>query len=297
MKYKIYGSSESVPTFNDDNNGEVVSNSILKNSLNKEIYFGLKDDNDNYDGNLTESSYTLTSTIDGCSATISNIDSTKTAGIIKYTLSKNTTGSTRLITFKYKGTTLFEINQAAGPVDNNTYVYLRYWVFDKSTYENIITSANNTTQLYRFSIGINKEDDNAYISYETWKTSGNIIYHVTNNEDLTNIFNTATSIKNLVDNGTLTYVAGKNFDNNTISSIIKFPTKMYENENTLISVNDNSIVYIYSGKYEATVDANDYYFDKNNIHSIINWGNINNDNVTSIGKYRYNKKLVIKKNI
>lgn len=295
MKYKIYGSSESVPTFNDDNNGEVVSNSILKNSLNKEIYFGLKDDNDNYDGNLTESSYTLTSTIDGCSATISNIDSTKTAGIIKYTLSKNTTGSTRLITFKYKGTTLFEINQAAGPVDNNTYVYLRYWVFDKSTYENIITSANNTTQLYRFSNGINKEDDNAYISYETWKTSGNIIYHVTNNEDLTNIFNTATSIKNLVDNGTLTYVAGKNFDNNTISSIIKFPTKMYENENTLISVNDNSIVYIYSGKYEATVDANDYYFDKNNIHSIINWGNINNDNVTSIGKYRYNKKLVIKK--
>lgn len=90
--------------------GDAVSNSILKNSLNKEIYFGLKDDNDNYDGNLTESSYTLTSTIDGCSATISNIDSTKTAGIIKYTLSKNTTGSTRLITFKYKDTELFKIN-------------------------------------------------------------------------------------------------------------------------------------------------------------------------------------------
>ena len=39
------------------------------------IYFGLKDDNNNYNGNLTESSYTLTSTISGCSATISNIDS------------------------------------------------------------------------------------------------------------------------------------------------------------------------------------------------------------------------------
>ena len=278
----------------DTHTNETLKAHYQSNDL-QTIYFGLKDDNGNYEGKLIESSYELTSTIPGCSATISTIDLTKTAGIIKYTISKNTTSSSRLITFKYKGTTLFEINQAAGPVDNNTYVYLRYWVFDKSTYENIITSANNTTQLYRFSFGINKEDDNAYISYETWKTSGNIIYHVTNNEDLTNIFNTATSIKNLVDNGTLTYVAGKNFDNNTISSIIKFPTKMYENENTLISVNDNSIVYIYSGKYEATVDANDYYFDKNNIHSIINWGNINNDNVTSIGKYRYNKKLVIKK--
>lgn len=304
MGYKRYGSSESVPTFNDDNNGEVVSNGILKNSSKKEIYFGIKKpksaaDSDKPWRELTTDDFDtqITSETGGCSATITknDNDTTNKAGIIRYILSKNTTGSSRLITFKYKGTTLFEINQAAGPVDNNTYVYLRYWVFDKSIYENIITSANNTTQLYRFSLGINKEDDNAYISYETWKTSGNIIYHVTNNEDLTNIFNTATSIKNLVDNGTLTYVAGKNFDNNTISSIIKFPTKMYENENTLISVNDNSIVYIYSGKYEATVDANDYYFDKNNIHSIINWGNINNDNVTSIGKYRYNKKLVIKK--
>lgn len=304
MGYKRYGSSESVPTFNDDNNGEVVSNGILKNSSKKEIYFGIKKpksaaDSDKPWRELTTDDFDtqITSETGGCSATITknDNDTTNKAGIIRYILSKNTTGSSRLITFKYKGTTLFEINQAAGPVDNNTYVYLRYWVFDKSTYENIITSANNTTQLYRFSLGINKEDDNAYISYETWKTSGNIIYHVTNNEDLTNIFNTATSIKNLVDNGTLTYVAGKNFDNNTISSIIKFPTKMYENENTLISVNDNSIVYIYSGKYEATVDANDYYFDKNNIHSIINWGNINNDDVTSIGKYRYNKKISNKK--
>lgn len=304
MGYKRYGSSTSVPTF-DEGEYEAVTAKLQDMNTAKIIYFGIKKpksaaDSDKPWRELTTDDFDtqITSDTDGCSATITQNtnDLTNKTGIITYTLSKNTTGSARLITFNYKGTTLFTITQDAGPVDNNTYVYLRYWVFNKSTYENIITSANNTTQLYRFSIGINKEDDNAYISYETWKTSGNIIYHVTNNEDLTNIFSTATSIKNLVDNGTLTYVAGKNFDNNTISSIIKFPTKMYE-ENTLISVNDNSIVYIYSGNYDATVNANDYYFDKNNIHSIINWGNINNDDVSSIGKYRYNKKISNKKNI
>lgn len=42
MGYKRYGSSESIPNFNDDNNGEAVSNGILKNSSKKEIYFGIK---------------------------------------------------------------------------------------------------------------------------------------------------------------------------------------------------------------------------------------------------------------
>ena len=79
----------------------------------KTIYFGLKDDNGNYDGNLTESSYTLTSTISGCSATILNIDSTKTAGIITYTVSANTGTSIRRIPFIYNNTTLFTIIQAA----------------------------------------------------------------------------------------------------------------------------------------------------------------------------------------
>lgn len=59
---------------------------------------------------------------------------------------------------------------------------------------------------------------------------------------------------------------------------------MYENINTLVPVNDNSIVYLYSGSFEATVNANDYYLSTDNLHGIINWGNINNnDDVTSIG--------------
>lgn len=102
------------------------------------IYFGLKDDNGNYEGKLTESSYELTSTISGCHATISTIDSTKTAGTITYTISKNTTGSTRLITFKYKNTELFKINQ----VDTNTLIYNSEYVYVCAV-TNISNSPNN----------------------------------------------------------------------------------------------------------------------------------------------------------
>lgn len=101
------------------------------------IYFGLKDDNGNYEGKLTESSYELASTIPGCYATISTIDLTKTAGIIKYTISKNTTGSARLITFKYNGTELFKINQ----VDTNTLIYNSEYVYVCAV-SNIASSPN-----------------------------------------------------------------------------------------------------------------------------------------------------------
>lgn len=134
MGYKRYGSNESVPSFNDDNNGEAVSNGILKNSSNKEIYFGIKKpksaaDSDKPWRELTTDDFDtqITSETGGCSATITknDNDTTNKAGIIRYILSKNTTGSSRLITFKYKGTTLFEINQA----DTNTLIYNSEYVY------------------------------------------------------------------------------------------------------------------------------------------------------------------------
>lgn len=296
MGYKRYGSRENIPNF-DEEEYEAVSSQLSDRQTSKHIYFGIKKPKTDPDDKkswreLAENDFNIQikSDTDGCSATITknDNDTTNKTGIITYRLSKNTTGSSRVITFNYKGTTLFTITQDAGPVDNNTYVYLRYWVMDTITTGDIITSTNNTTDLYRFSIGINEEDTDAYISYKTWSSSGNIIYHVTNNKDLTNIFGTATSIKELVDNGTLTYVAGKNFDNN-IKRIIKFPTKMYENINTLVPVNDNSIVYLYRGYFDATVNANDYKLVTDNLHNIIDWGNTIDGDVTSIGKYKLNE--------
>lgn len=134
MGYKRYGSSESIPNFNDDNNGEAVSNGILKNSLKKEIYFGIKKPKTDPDEKkswreLTEDDFNIQieSDTDGCYATITknNNDTTNKTGIITYRLSKNTTGSARLITFNYKGTELFKINQ----VDTNTLIYNSEYVY------------------------------------------------------------------------------------------------------------------------------------------------------------------------
>lgn len=132
MGYKRYGSSDSIPTFNDDNNGEAVSNGILKNSSNKEIYFGIKKpksaaDSDKPWRELTTDDFDtqITSETGGCSATITQNtnDLTNKTGIIRYILSKNTTGSTRLITFNYKGTELFKINQDADSTTTYTVIW------------------------------------------------------------------------------------------------------------------------------------------------------------------------------
>lgn len=144
------------------------------------IYFGLKDDNGNYEGKLTESSYELTSTISGCHATISTIDSTKTAGIITYTISKNTGTFIRRIPFIYNNTTLFTINQAA-PEDyvdvyfqlidiQPGYAYITYTTdnWDSRQHEGtpvkleLICTTNNSSQTI-----------NVYSNYGKWKCSCN----------------------------------------------------------------------------------------------------------------------------
>ena len=120
MGYKRYGNSESVPMFNDDNNGEAVSTGSLKNSSKKEIYFGIKKSKSDADSDkpwreLTTDDFDtqITSETGGCYATITKNDNdpTNKTGIIRYILSKNTTGSNRVIIFNYKGTELFKINQ------------------------------------------------------------------------------------------------------------------------------------------------------------------------------------------
>lgn len=46
-----------------------------------------------------------------CNNNKNDNDTTNKTGIIRYILSKNTTGSNRVIRFNYKGTELFKINQ------------------------------------------------------------------------------------------------------------------------------------------------------------------------------------------
>lgn len=77
------------------------------------LYFGLEDQNGSYEGKLTQTRYDISSDYDGCSAyTINEQGSTSgTALLILCKITKNDSQSSRIITYTYKTTPLFKINQ------------------------------------------------------------------------------------------------------------------------------------------------------------------------------------------
>lgn len=81
-------------------------------STGKQLFFGIRKNN-SIDNDLGDNYYDQLipeSQVDGCSGQLTQ-SSYSNGRTIVYSLSENTTGSTRLITFKYNGTVLFQINQ------------------------------------------------------------------------------------------------------------------------------------------------------------------------------------------
>ena len=91
----------------------------------KDVYLGYEDTNKIFEGNLsfvmTAYSATLDSDVTGCSAKLSRADTT--GALIKYSLNKCT--ADRIITFSYKNTPIFKINQTydnSGSSTTKTYI-------------------------------------------------------------------------------------------------------------------------------------------------------------------------------
>ena len=299
MGYKRYGSSDSIPTFNDDNNGEAVSNGILKNSSKKEIYFGIKKpksaaDSDKPWRELTTDDFDtqITSETAGCSATITknNNDTTNKTGIIRYTLSKNTSGNSRLITFNYKGTTLFIINQNTSINDDDKiYVYFRTWKALTLGNTYVVCTRNDITDLTAYDF-TTSSINNTIINTNT--STDIVLYHVTNNKDISNIFQNKT-IKTLISNKTLTYDSGKNF-NNDENELIKAPIKMIKNvQLQLEDVTDKSKMYVYSGTVDENSHLIKFTFLDNELYNIIDWSNIPESakEIPAVGKYLFNQNI------
>lgn len=292
MGYKRYGSSQSIPNFNDDNNGEAVSNGILKNSSKKEIYFGIKKpksaaDSDKPWRELTTDDFDtqITSDTDGCSATITknNNDPTNKTGIIRYTLSKNTTGSTRLITFKYNGTVLFQINQSPKALEyNSEYVYVctvskisnnpnKIWLFAILT-ENggvpnksdLLNNYKTMTQFDSSYTGNNKNGRTLYFSEKTLPADKTI--QELKNSGVLTVVRENKLIHNtdipyhlvLVNNNA--YNAPYNIQSN-IEDAFKIPYEMYViNQNDTVSSYQKTIFnifdYYYCGIYKFNSNVN-----------------------------------------
>lgn len=81
---------------------------------NKPVFFGLEDSDKKYEGNLTQTTYTISSDCDGCYAiTIDGEPGTSgTALRVLFYVSKNDSENERTITYKYNNIPLFKILQS-----------------------------------------------------------------------------------------------------------------------------------------------------------------------------------------
>ena len=80
---------------------------------NTPLYFGLEDQNENYEGNLTQTRYDLSSDQTGCSAYTKNINQSTigTALQIVVSITKNDSEKQKIITYNYNNIPLFKIIQ------------------------------------------------------------------------------------------------------------------------------------------------------------------------------------------
>lgn len=98
---------------------------------NEPVFFGLEDGDKKYEGNLTQTTYTISSDCDGCYAkTINDAQCTLgTALKILFYISENDSENSRTITYKYNNTPLFKILQSG----------YKYFYFNKVDITSTIT--------------------------------------------------------------------------------------------------------------------------------------------------------------
>lgn len=280
MGYKRYGSSTSVPTF-DEGEYEAVTAKLQDMNTAKIIYFGIKKpksaaDSDKPWRELTTDDFDtqITSDTDGCSATITQNtnDLTNKTGIITYTLSKNTTGSARLITFKYNGTVLFKINQGFAYNSENVYICVvpsisnntkNIWLFAKfndslPTPDQLKSSYSTMTQ---FDPSYTGKGRMLYFSEHTL-TAGKTIKELKESGILTAIQENTTFTTNTSYDTDIPYhlVRVNRTTDNTPYNTLSDKSEAFKKEYLMCSIGDNNTVGSYQHKPKFNVFDNSYYY-------------------------------------
>lgn len=116
------------------------------------LYFGLEDQNGNYEGNLTQTRYDLSSDQTGCSAYKKNINqsTTGTALQIVASITKNDSEKQKIITYKYNNIPLFKIIQSGYNYFYFNKVEIKESLINKSVY--LIANINVSTPIQSTSI-------------------------------------------------------------------------------------------------------------------------------------------------
>lgn len=172
------------------NYNNTVQSNITLTYNNSPVYFGLEDVDENYEGNLTQTTYNINSDYDGCYAVTSNTQNSTvgTALVIMVSISKNDSENERTITYKYNNTPLFKILQSG----------IKYFYFNKVE----ITQALVNKSIYMIVI------DNEYTtSIPTINSPGMPALSYTRVETIY-YFYSLTNQYNLNTHGKFTYISG-----------------------------------------------------------------------------------------
>lgn len=191
------------------------------------LYFGLEDQDGNYEGNLTQTRYDLSTDQTGCSAyTINQQGSTSgTALLIVASITKNDSENQRTITYKYNNIPLFKIIQSG----------YNYFYFNRVE----ITQALVNESVYMIVID-NEFTDALYVKETTTMPALNYTFAQT-----IYFFYALTHQYNLSTSGKFTYISGGgdiigNPKNDTFEQIPQILGKYDSAKNTITRIEFNS---------------------------------------------------------
>ena len=242
----------------------------------KDVYLGYEDINKIFNGNLssvmTAYSATLDSDVTGCSAKLSRADTTGAS--IKYSLNKCT--KDRIITFSYKNTPIFKINQTYEKKET----YQTFYIFSISS----IGIGNSFALFENNNVLPNSFDMNQtnkilmYIGNGVTQTNGIILFYFCN----TPYVLTFITVEELINSGKLTHLQGHDYLNTEYNKYKSLSLNKVDSINSYNSYNFSTIQATLSMKISIFISRESGLY---RIPDYIQFSNT--DNANHVGVYKY----------
>lgn len=246
----------------------------------KDVYLGYEDINKIFDGNLSSGMSvfrdTLDSDVKGCSATLSRVDTTGAS--IKYSLNKCT--ADRIITFSYKNTPIFKINQTYEKKETYQTLYIYsissigigngFALFENNNVLPNSFDMNQTTKILM------------YMGNAVTQTNGIILFYFCNTPYMLVDYIT---VESLINSGKLKHLQGHDYLNTEYNKYRSLSLNKVDSINSYNSYNFSTI--------QATVDMKISIFISresglSRIPDYIQFSNIDNSNHVGVYKYIIN---------
>ncbi len=242
----------------------------------KDVYLGYEDINKIFEGNLssvmTAYSATLDSDVTGCSAKLSRSDTT--GALIKYSLNKCT--KDRIITFIYKNTPIFKINQTYEKKE----IYQTFYIFSISS----IGIGNSFALFENNNVLPNSFDMNQtnkilmYIGNGVNQTNGIILFYFCNTPYVLNFI----TVEELINSGKLTHLQGHDYLNTEYNKYKSLSLNKVNRINSYNSYNFSTIQATLSMKISIFISRESGLY---RIPDYIQFSNT--DNANHVGVYKY----------